>query len=192
MAAARLRSRSASILATAADLDITRNSSLTRVRPLFEQLLQRDPTGREWLPEILAGTSAAYGVAETHGVGMLEAELLEGWHHKDNRLGVKVWMRRCSEHPPHPSYELLEFCLLHPERLEWPLKGGIRDERMGPETLKMRKALILDEPPRRALAQELGLRLLRERDQRRRSGSGGRSRARQRWTVCCAQTVTHS
>lgn len=99
---------------------------------------------------------------EPHDVGTLEPELLEGKHHKDNRLGVKVWMRRCFEHPLYPSYELLKFCLLHPERLQWPLKGGMPDENMKPETLTMRKALILDEPPGRAIAQEWGLGLLHE------------------------------
>lgn len=71
-------------------------------------------------------------------------------------------MRRCFEHPLVPARELLEFCLRHPERLKWPEKAGRRDEQMGEETLKMRKALLLDEPLGRAVAQEKGLALLAE------------------------------
>lgn len=152
----------------------TRNSSLTRVRPFFDQLIIRDPTGEQWLAEIAAGDSNLDIVAGgSQEFGVLDRELLGGKHHKDNRLGVKVWMRRCFEHPLPPTRALLEFCLRHPDGLKWPERGGHLDEDMGPETLRMRKALVFDEPPGRAVAQKQGLELL--------EGLGPEKAARQWW-----------
>ncbi|MGO9960804.1 MAG: hypothetical protein ACLP50_33310 [Solirubrobacteraceae bacterium] len=148
--------------AIVAELELTRNGSLTRVRPFFEQLLHKDPTAGQWLFAVLGSGSPSDRAPLATDLGMLDPALLTGKHHKDNRLRVKVWMPRCFEHPLYPSSELLEFCLLHPDRLQWPLKHGSRDENMGPDTLKMRKALIFDEPPGRAVAQQQGLRLLHD------------------------------
>lgn len=143
--------------------EVTWNSSLTRVRPFFDQLITRDPTGEHWLSAVVTSASSEDRVAEQpRMLEPLNQELFLGKHHKDNRLGVKVWMRRCFEHPLLPTRELLEFCLRNPERLEWPRKRGRYDEDMGDETLKMRKALLRDEPPGRTIAQEKGLALLEE------------------------------
>ena len=148
---------------TVAASELTWNSSLTRVRPFFDQLITGDPTGEEWLSAVVTSVSSEDQVAERPQVrGPLDRELLLGKHHKDNRLGVKVWMRRCFEYPLLPTRELLEYCLRHPEALKWPEKGGRRDEDMGDEALTMRKALLLDEPPGRAVAQGKGLALLDE------------------------------
>jgi hypothetical protein len=38
------------------------NSSLTRVQPFFEQLVERDPTGETWLPRLLAIAPRAHEV----------------------------------------------------------------------------------------------------------------------------------
>jgi hypothetical protein len=139
----------------------TWNSSLTRVRPFFDQLITRDPTGEQWLAEIAAGDSRWNDeAAKPRVLGTLDRELLRGKHHKDNRLGVKVWMRRCFEHPLAPTRELLKFCLYHPDRLKWPERKGHLDEDMGRETLEMRKALVFDEAPGRAVAQKKALELL--------------------------------
>lgn len=154
--------RRAYIWAGVADLEITRNSSLTRVRPFFDQLITRDPTGEQWLAEVVASGAGGEVSGGPGGLGRLDQELLAGKHHKDNRLGVKVWMRRCFEHPLEPTHRLLEFCLQHPDRLKWPMKSGRQDEAMGETTLKMRRALVSDEAPGCATAQEAGLALLKK------------------------------
>lgn len=159
---ARSRSpASAKVAADVAGSAPTRNSSLTRVRPFFDQLITGDPSGESWLAAVAAGASSEDDVAERPPVlGPLDQELLLGKHHKDNRLGVKVWMRRCFEYPLLPTRELLEFCLRHPDALKWPEASGRPDEDMGKETLRMRKALLFDEPPGRTEAQQEGLALL--------------------------------
>lgn len=59
----------------------TRNSSLTRVRPFFDQLITRDPTGEQWLEAIVEGGSSEADVGEE--LGALDQELLLGKHHKE-------------------------------------------------------------------------------------------------------------
>jgi hypothetical protein len=90
--------------------ELTWNSSLTRVRPFFDQLVTRDPTGEQWLSAVVTCASPEDRVAEQPRVrAPLDRELLLGKHHTDNRLGVKVWMRRCFEHPCCPRATFSSF-----------------------------------------------------------------------------------
>lgn len=52
---------------------ITRNSSLTRVRPFFDQLITQDPMGEEWLGAVIGGDMrGANAEGEPWALGLLD------------------------------------------------------------------------------------------------------------------------
>src|SRR3954464_7088154 len=135
----------------------TRNSSITRVRPFFGQLLARDRTGTDWLPALRRPARGPPGAAP----GALGADLVACRPYKDRVLKASVWLPQCFEHSLAPTGRLLEWCLRQPDQLTWPRKGGKR-ETYGDDAMKWRRALKDDAPPGVAAAQEEGLRLLHE------------------------------
>jgi hypothetical protein len=140
-----------------ADFNWTRNSSITRVRPFFGQLLARDRAGSDWLPALLSA-AGGHAVAD---LGVIDAALVACRPYKDRVLKASVWLPQCFEHSLAPTERLLEWCLRRPDQLTWPLKAGKR-ETYGDKTMKWRRALKDDSLPGVAAAQEEGLRLLRE------------------------------
>jgi hypothetical protein len=141
-----------------AEVRCTRNSSITRVRPFFGQLLARDRTGADWLPALLR----AVGGHETLEPGVIDDALVACRSYKDRVLKASVWLPQCFEHSLAPTGRLLEWCLRHPDQLTWPTKGGKR-ETYSDDAMKWRSALKDDAPPGVAAAQEEGLRLLNEK-----------------------------
>jgi hypothetical protein len=114
---------------------LTRNSSLTRVRPFFGQLLDRDVTGESWLGALL-GDPIPDELRTTPG--HLQGELVECRRYRDRVPKATVWLRRCFEHSIEPSRELLAWFLEAPhERLKAPGKWT-----GGAETVRRRKALL--------------------------------------------------
>ncbi len=111
------------------------DSPPTRAQSFFTTLLRRDASVRTWLPQLLAATpngSASLGeLAERPGylATLLAVETVSGL------LGAL-------EYPVAPPRELLEWFIDHPNRLTWPER-----EEMSSETLRLRRALLLDDPP---------------------------------------------
>jgi hypothetical protein len=114
---------------------LTRNSSLTRVRPFFGQLLDRDPTGDSWIGALLGGPVPA---EVQRGHGSLRHELVECRRYRDRVLKASVWLRCCFEHSIEPSGELLTWLLEAPhERLRAPVQWT-----GGADTVARRQALL--------------------------------------------------
>jgi hypothetical protein len=111
------------------------DSSLTRVQPFFERLLRRDPSGRSWLPALLAATP--------HGRSRL-GSLVEqpGWLIIPLALPAASGRLTCFEYPAIPPRELLAWFIDHPQELVWP-----PDAELSAETVRLRRALLLDDPP---------------------------------------------
>lgn len=118
-------------------------SFLTRVQPFFERLLRRDPSGRSWLPALLAATP--------HGRSRL-GSLVEqpGWLIAPLALPAASGRLTCFEYPAIPPRDLLAWFIDHPQELVWP-----PDAELSAETVRLRRALLLDDPPgSQARAQE--------------------------------------
>ena len=100
------------------------NSSLTRVRPFFRELLKHDPTGAEWLPSLLA---LPHDLNEFARIDLLVSPgpLRPANIEKEKRL------------PPPGAF--LGWLIEHPEKMTWP-KGG--SAQFGPETQYWREKLM--------------------------------------------------
>ena len=117
------------------------DSSLTRVQPFITALINREPTGADWLSALLAAAPNGQQLLDR-----LEGDpgtLLPAGNSiaPTGRLG-------CFEYPVAAPRELLAWFVEHPDCLEWPSK-----QTYSPETTKQRRALLYDEPPGRPAAQ---------------------------------------
>jgi hypothetical protein len=128
------------------------DNTLTRVQPFFESLLRRDPSGRSWLPGLLA--------AAPHGRSRL-GELVDqpGWLIIPIAVPAASGRLACFEYPAIPPRELLAWFIDHPDELVWP-----PDADLSAETVRLRRALLLDDPRgSQARAQERARELLATR-----------------------------
>jgi len=103
------------------------NSSETRVRPVFGQLLNEAPTGEPWLPRLLdlAGRSSSLALRLASNSGRLPS------------MGIKQFFER--ELPPPSGF--LEWLAQHPEQMTWPERKG-RKEKYGELTQEYREKLF--------------------------------------------------
>lgn len=91
-----------------------RDSSETRVRPFFDQLMTGDPSGESWLPRLLHA--------------MPEHQHLGNYAEHPGRIVSavpKVGTRL--EKQIGPPLAFVRWLLLHPEKLEWQQAGGTKD-----------------------------------------------------------------
>ncbi len=111
------------------------DSSPTRAQTFFTALLRRDASGRTWLPELLAATPNG-----NESLG----ELVERPGYLATPLAVPTvsGLLGAFDYPVAPPRELLAWFIDHPERLTWPER-----EVLSPETVRLRRALLLDDPP---------------------------------------------
>lgn len=111
------------------------DSSLTRVRPFFQTLVERDPTGRSWLPALLAATPNAR---------QLLGEIVDspGWLIAPLSTPTPSGWLACFQYPVAPPRELLGWFIDHPEALRWPA-----DASLSREAVLLRRALLYDDPP---------------------------------------------
>ena len=128
------------------------DSSLTRVQPFFAALFSRDASGRTWLPGLLAATpngrSTLGELVDTPGSLMSSLSVPGG--------GGSL---ACFEYPAAPPRELLAWFIEHPSELVWP-PGA----KLSQETVRLRRALLYDDPPgARVRAQERARELLTRR-----------------------------
>jgi hypothetical protein len=121
-----------------------------RVERFFDALLARDGAGGSWLGPLLRATPrgrARFGELADH----------PGWLEAPIAVLTETGRRGAFEYPAAPTRELLGWLIDHPERLIRPDR-----ERPTPETERLRRALLDDDPPGvRARAQERAHELLR-------------------------------
>ena len=153
------------------------DSSLTRVQPFFNQLIDRDPTGITWFGPMLQSLP---------GAGVMPDELrvirAHSIHHSSH-LAPKG-ARACFEYPVPPSISFLRWLLSNPDQLHWP-KG--RAGQFGAETAEWRRRLIDGTREDQAGAMEEGL---GELDTHGVEGSRRKPWAFEGWTSvdCCLET----
>lgn len=117
----------------------------------FTPLLDRDPSGRDWLGSLLQAAPAGGRLGElAENPGSLSMGLsVRG---ASGRLGA-------FEYPVAPSSGLVGWLIDHPEALTWP-EGA----EMSPASERLRRALLFDDPPgARARAQQRARELMETR-----------------------------
>ena len=114
-----------------------RDSSITRVQPIFEAALAQDASGASWLPKLLAAAPRARTTLKTlvDDPGSLVPETVEASSSSKASLA-------CFEKHVPPDRRLLAWCVENPERLTTP---SVSDPPK-PTQLK-RRSLVSDQPP---------------------------------------------
>jgi hypothetical protein len=117
------------------------NSSITRVRPVFQQLFAKDPTGRSWLRQILTLTPNNTVSQRLLGSpGTLLPGLIERRAFRD-RIQGDILLERAFESSVPPSGAFLQFLFKNPELLVWPVRAG-QPVTFAPATQSRREALV--------------------------------------------------
>ena len=112
------------------------NSSITRVRPVFQQLLRRDPPDEAfWLPRLLRLASSGQPLATrlAGSPGLLLPELRKLKCHCDpvlkQRFGIcGIMLEECFEKAVPPTACFLKWLIEHPDP-----KAGPREESRNPK-----------------------------------------------------------
>lgn len=99
-----------------------KDSSLTRVQPVFKQLVIQDSTGQSWMDRLLAMGSRSKAA---------DLPTAPGW------TGKLMKGRPVFEFSAPPPYDYLHYLLEHPNRLSWR-KG----KKFSGETQEKRRALL--------------------------------------------------
>lgn len=108
------------------------DSSVTRVWPVFQPLLQRDPSGLTWLPAILGLVESRVPALAPvrQGLTPLLPALLQKRIIREKFLnqfgGYGIQMEACFEWSIPPSERFLRWLIEHPERMTWPNRGKAR------------------------------------------------------------------
>lgn len=108
---------------------------MERIKEFFIPLLERNPSGVDWLPVLLRATAAGerrFGELVDEP-GSLDANLT---------LPALEGRRTCFQYPVAPPDGLVAWFIDHPEALRWP--SGVE---LSPEARLLRRALLYDDPP---------------------------------------------
>jgi len=97
------------------------NSSITRVRPFFQNLLNRDASGLSWLTKLVQ--LAPKNKDLTSKMAMMNCRILD-----QLMEGSKNGRPKCFEYSVSPSKVFLRWLIEHPERLRVPENYGTKDE----------------------------------------------------------------
>ena len=120
------------------------NSSITRVRPVFQQLLERD--ARDWLPVLLCLSNKGYGKELAQNPNELLPELIKKRVYRDRVIarygfpGIKL--EACFEYPLAPPKAFLTWLIEHPERMTWPCDKSGQELQFSSITQKWREYLL--------------------------------------------------
>src|ERR1043165_4121924 len=125
-----------------------KNSSLTRVQPVFNALLDRWPTGDEWLPSLLdmARTSRPHDMQLAFSPSRLDTT--QAPESAAARLGVVF------ERVVAPPAAFLEWLLQHPDSMQ-PV-GGDSYGASSPHAQEWRRKLFSPDPAERQQATNEG------------------------------------
>jgi hypothetical protein len=120
------------------------NSSVTRVRPVFDQLLARDATGMSWLPKILecAGRNSVYATSLVPKLQPLD----------------EVTRKKPYEGEAYPPAAFLRWLIENPGSMRWPMEKGERKQSRNAVVQQFRERLFGlhgDEAQRAAVQQGL-------------------------------------
>ena len=102
------------------------NSSITRVRPVFQALLARDKIGTQWLEQILdlAGKNKEYAALLADNPGRIDPTLLRKRNYIDPVMfdfGIKsIMLEECFEKCLPPPEPFLRWLIKNPYRMRWP------------------------------------------------------------------------
>jgi len=100
------------------------NSSITRVRPVFKQLIHRSKT--EWLTDILNLFPSEYAKSLATNTGLISPETVKFCLYNDKILGQKEYgidtieLEKCFEYSMEPSVNFLRWLIMNPNMLTWP------------------------------------------------------------------------
>jgi len=167
------------------------DTSITRIRPFFQPLLQRDPRGESWLPELLllGHAQPRYARELVKNCGPLLDWVSRPRMRPDRSLrqfGIPVVaLEECFERRLPPPLEFLRWLIENTARLTWP-----REEfAASPARLKREELLGHHGPQRAAAAKEQAL---AELDKVGAAGSGGKWWAFEGCTIadCLLETPT--
>jgi hypothetical protein len=118
------------------------NSSITRVRPTFQALLDRDASGRSWLRDVLL--AAPHGDRLPPDVlenpGYLQPDLAMSRTYRDKILGA-ISLPECFERAVPPSGAFLRWLIGHPQQLRWPVGPDGAPRRFGNKAQERRQWL---------------------------------------------------
>ena len=131
-----------------------KNSSLTRVQPVFNALLDLDPEGKAWLDRLLqmaAATKEATVQRLRQAGSLVPVETSAG----AARLGVVFECRV----PPPAAF--LRWLLNHPQRMD--VRDPVKFRAKGESTIEWRRKLFSRNPGEQAEAMAEGLRALERR-----------------------------
>ena len=163
------------------------NSSITRVRPVFRQLLEKDPTGTPWLSQVLqlSKSSGLSGTTRSEPGTVLPAVSKKRLY--ADPVQGDIQLEHCFEFSVAPGRSFLRWLLENPDRMTWPVSKG-HPKSYGATTQARREALLgLKGHSARKEAQASALRGL--------DRNGPEKSARQWWAFegftevdCCLQT----
>lgn len=104
------------------------NSSITRVRPFFQQLIHNDSTGKSWIPKIINYTQHKnkLGITLFPNTGKLLPELSTRRKYKDRILKhykiPQVELEECFENKLPPPYQFLKWLIMNPDEMVYDEK----------------------------------------------------------------------
>lgn len=130
-----------------------RNSSVTRVWPLFDRLFDQDPSGKSWLVPLLRlgsrSAEATSAIFRDHGPLLPELARFDlsmpGPLIKvlgSSRMERLKTIRNAYERDIPPSTTFLRWLLHNPDRLVWPRGTGGRERIFANSTTERRKRLL--------------------------------------------------
>lgn len=129
------------------------DSAITRVRPFFQSLLRRDPSGVSWLPALLrlGQANPHFGQTLARHCGPL-LDWVSRRHPRSDRalrcFGIpSVELEQCFEYRLPPTQAFLRWLIEHPSLLTWP-----RDEEMSAKMRLPREELLGRHGQQRAAA----------------------------------------
>ena len=122
-----------------AELKKIRNSSITRVRPVFLQLLHKNNT--DWISRILNLCNSKYAEVLSIQAGSLLKESIQKRKYCDptlKQIGIKeIFLENCFEYSLPPPLKFLEWLILNPTKMKWPGKKEFKEP-----TQTKRKSLL--------------------------------------------------
>ena len=163
------------------------NSSITRVRPVFRQLLGKNPTGASWLSQVLQ-LSKSSGLSRTtrSEPGTVLPAVSEKRRYADPVQG-NIELERCFEFSVAPGRSFLRWLLENPDRMTWPVSAGHRVSYSATTQARREALLGFKGDSARKAAQASALRAL--------DRNGPKKSARQWWSFegftevdCCLET----